>query len=492
MALCDTRSFLEKLKEAGELLVVDQEVDADAEAAAIVAKLNEDGGQAVWFRNVKGTTSGASLAGGLYAGPGLLYYRTRKPWTRIALALNIDPDVTYEDFLFTINDRSQRGQIKPLRLGAGRCKDITSSGDDVDLTRYPFPQVHPTDGGRYGVGTTFVQDPDTRAIHAGAYRWMVLGKDRIVCNLPPNRPISAIFKKYQERGEAMPFAIAFGGSPALQVAAHMGLPATADILGIAGGLCQDPIELVGAENDGLLVPADADLVLEGTFSLTETASEGPYATFIDIGTVSQQPVGTVRVITQQEHPIITFGVDSARGGDLMNLTSLLHAAELMTIAKTATLPVRWIALPTETRLGLCVISSKVPYNGFAFQMTGLIFGSSAWFDKLLIVDYDVNPEQLNLAVNDMLNKANPARAWYRSDADAPATKVAKYPTENGMTAQVYILATWDAQAKREEIGQKIAFESCYPPEIQERVLSRWKKDYGFTHAEPIVYRIVSG
>ncbi|MBI2319010.1 MAG: UbiD family decarboxylase [Betaproteobacteria bacterium] len=69
MALRDTRSFLEKLQEAGELLVVDQEVDADAEAAAIVAKLNEDGGQAVWFRNVKGTTSGASLAGGLYAGP---------------------------------------------------------------------------------------------------------------------------------------------------------------------------------------------------------------------------------------------------------------------------------------------------------------------------------------------------------------------------------------------------------------------------------------
>ncbi len=110
--------------------------------------------------------------------------------------------------------------------------------------------------------------------------------------------------------------------------------------------------------------------------------------------------------------------------------------------------------------------------------------------RKLIVDYDVNPEQLNLAVNDMLNKANPARAWYRSDADAPATRVAKYPIENGMTAQVYILATWDPMAKRDSIGQKIAFESCYPPEVQERVLARWKDDFGFTQ-DPIVYRIVT-
>lgn len=490
MAIRDTRALLARLEEAGELLVIDDEVSSDLEAAAIVARLNEEGGQAVWFRKVKDYPQGYTLAGGLFAGPGLLYIQPRKPWTRIALALGIDPNVTYEDFLFAINDRSQRGQIKPLRLSEGPCKEIVISGNDVDLRRFPIPQVHPADGGRYGTGVMIVQDPDTHAIHLGAYRWMVLDRARLVPHLPADRPISAIFRKYQERNQPMPFAVVFGGNPAIHVAAQMNLPATADILGIAGGLCMDPIELVGAETSELLVPADADVVIEGELSPTETANEGPYANYVDFGTVSEQPVGTVKVITQQHDPIITFGVETARGCDSMNLTSLLHSAELMSIAKTASLPIRWIMLPTEMRLGMCVLSTKVPYNGFAFQMTGLIFGSSNWFDKLLIVDYDVNPEQLNLAVNDMLNKANPARAWYRSDADAPATRVAKYPMENGMTAQVYILATWDASAKRENIGQKIAFETCYPPEIQERVLARWKDDFGFSQ-EPIVYRTVT-
>jgi len=61
----------------------------------------------------------------------------------------------------------------------------------------------------------------------------------------------------------MPFCIALGGDPALIMAALMFVPPGVDESVIAGGLRKDPITLVKAETNDILVPADAEIIIEG-------------------------------------------------------------------------------------------------------------------------------------------------------------------------------------------------------------------------------------
>lgn len=488
MALQTLRRVLNRLQEANELQTVSAPVSSDLKAAAVVARSCELGGPAVHFTSVDGANK-ASLLGGLMAGPGLLYYRERKPWTRLALLMGIDPKCTYEEFLFTLFDRANNASVKPIAVAQGDCQEVVLSGSQADVTRFPFPKVHPGDGGRYGFGTVIIRDPDTGREYWQTTRFMIHGPGRLSLPIQDGSPLAAIAAKYANQKQAMPYALAIGPAPVITLAGLMELPAGSDVASAAGSLGMEPVLLVRATRSDLLIPGDAELVIEGAAPAGETTVEGPYPNFAGFQPAGKGQLLTVTAITHRPHPIIPFWVEAAKGGDAMNVASLVNAAKLYMDCKNTALPVRWVALPTEMRLGMCVVATKVPYNGFVFALTGLLFGNSDWYDKVLVVDYDTNPEELGIAINDMINKANPNKSWLRSDEVAAVSRMAKYPTENGYTSTLYVNATWDPTWKKEWIGIKIAFESCYPREVQQRVLERWHRDLGFTK-EPMVFQRV--
>ncbi len=57
----------------------------------------------------------------------------------------------------------------------------------------------------------------------------------------------------------------------------------------------------------------------------------------------------------------------------------------------------------------------------------------------------------------------------------------------GLTSDFYLDATWPAEWDPAEIPVRLTFETCFPKEIQERVLRRWHSDYGFS-MKPVVRR----
>jgi 4-hydroxy-3-polyprenylbenzoate decarboxylase len=143
------RRFLKRLEDAGELKTIPEETHWSLEASALCAMTNRVGGPAISFPKVKGYPPGYGLAGSLLTGPGTMFYRERTPWGRIAVALGLSKNISYEALMEELLERRQR-TIPPLQVSTGPCKEEIQIGKEVNIFKFPLPYCHDGDGGRYG------------------------------------------------------------------------------------------------------------------------------------------------------------------------------------------------------------------------------------------------------------------------------------------------------------------------------------------------------
>jgi 4-hydroxy-3-polyprenylbenzoate decarboxylase len=95
-----------------------------------------------------------------------------------------------------------------------------------------------------------------------------------------------------------------GAPPVVQYAATANLPWGSDEIEVAGGVLGKPVKLVKAKSIDLLVPADAEIVIEGEIHPGETDLEGPFGEFAGyMGPVAQKPVARITAITHRKDPI---------------------------------------------------------------------------------------------------------------------------------------------------------------------------------------------
>jgi 4-hydroxy-3-polyprenylbenzoate decarboxylase len=145
-------------------------------------------------------------------------------------------------------------------------------------------------------------DPDD--INVGIYRMQVLGQDRAIIRWLPSRGGARHHRLWQQQGREMPVAVAIGADPATILAAVMPLPDGMNEMAFAGVLRRRSSALARAVTVDLPVPAEAEMVLEGTVSASETAPEGPYGDHTGYyNAVEPFPVMTVSAITSRRNPI---------------------------------------------------------------------------------------------------------------------------------------------------------------------------------------------
>ncbi|WP_116652597.1 UbiD family decarboxylase [Pelagibacterium sediminicola] len=147
--------------------------------------------------------------------------------------------------------------------------------------------------------------PDDPAdINVGVYRMQVLGRDRLIVRWLANRGGARHYRLWQARGEDMPIAIAIGADPATILAAVMPLPDGLSELAFSGLLRGARTPLTRGRTVDLPVPAEAEIVLEGRVSATETAPEGPYGDHTGYyNSVEPFPVVTLDAITMRKNPV---------------------------------------------------------------------------------------------------------------------------------------------------------------------------------------------
>ncbi len=272
----DLRSFIRQLQAEApeELVVIEREVDPRFEASAILQHLeNEDRFPAVLFENAKnlyGQTSGFRLLSNLFA--------TRQ---KCAIALDLPRDKWRLETSLEYA-RRVRNPIKPVVVCADEApvKEVVVTGDQVDVGRLPVMTIHEMDNQPYLNKLVVAADPDTGCYNTSHHRMLVKGRDHLGLWSSP-RHLWNYFRRAEERGEPLPIAHVLGHHPGFYLAAEALVPMEADEYDISGGILGEPLRLVPSETfgDRLMVPADAEIIVEAEVLPGVRDAEGPYGEF---------------------------------------------------------------------------------------------------------------------------------------------------------------------------------------------------------------------
>jgi len=346
-----------------------------------------------------------------------------------------------------------------------------------------------------------VKDPETGAQHCGWYRWMVVDERRLALSpqhlTAPFMPLSklgAIQLKRSMANQPTPACIVLGADPAYLLAATLFLPPEADQTAIAGGLRRDPLTLVKAETNDLLVPADAEVVIEGEIPPGEMVMEGPFPQLV--WWTPPMPALSFRVscITHRNNPVFPFSAEGEKHSDALSLISTAVSFELFRFAKvTLGRPVRWAACPPETLLALCVVAMRVMHSGQPGQLARSLHAHplAGWFDKVLVTEEEVDPLDWQAILREWSEKANPTTQWH-SITGPPSFVQRVYSNsderEKVPATRMYITAFTPTWWDKAWIGKRVSFENTFPEHIQQRVLARWK-ELGLP-GEPVVKKPV--
>jgi 4-hydroxy-3-polyprenylbenzoate decarboxylase len=276
----DLREHLELLRNNGLLLTIDEPIDKDSELHPLVrwqyvGGIDEDDRKAFVFTNVtdaRGRKYKFPVVVGAYAGNRRIY----------CLGMQAGPEEVQPRW-----ERATAAPIAPRIVERALCQDVVITGDVLKgegngLDALPIPVSTPGFDSAPTLTATNVitKDPESGIQNHGTYRAGLKAPDRLVVRMATRVGGAGGYRhylKHQQRGDReMPCAIVLGAPPYVAFVAPQKLPIDVDEVGVAGGLAGEPIQVVRGKTVDLLVPAEAEIVIEGFVDVTRLEPEGPF------------------------------------------------------------------------------------------------------------------------------------------------------------------------------------------------------------------------
>ncbi len=274
----DLHEHLERLDAAGLLHTVDAPVNKDTEMHPLVrwqfrGGIPEPERKAFLFTNVtdsRGRRYDVPVVIGALAANAEIY--------RIGMDCPLD----------AIGEKWNHAIANPVPVRAvdrAPCQEQVLTGDDLrgegnGLDALPIPVSTPGfDAGPYFTAATWIsRDPEDGVPNMGVYRGQVKAPDRVAVMMLISLSAGGYFhwKKYKARGEKMPVAIILGCPPVVAFTGPQKLKVGVDELTVAGALAGGPIHVVKAKTVDLVVPAEAEIVVEGLIDTEYLEPEGPF------------------------------------------------------------------------------------------------------------------------------------------------------------------------------------------------------------------------
>ena len=166
----------------------------------------------------------------------------------------------------------------PVPADKAPVKEIVLTGDQCNLLDFAFIKSNPGDSARYvNTGSVFTEDKEL-GMNFGTYRCEIKGPRQLGVNPEEGQTGWKMLMKKIERGEKRcPIAIVMGNDPiGWFISSSVISKGGADELAIAGGFRNKAIDVVKCETNDMLVPANAEMVIEGEVLLDEMLPEGPF------------------------------------------------------------------------------------------------------------------------------------------------------------------------------------------------------------------------
>lgn len=483
MAHYDFREYLDKLEKAGELRRHDGAVDAKFEAGAIIQRLAEQGGPAIHFTQVDGGPEGATLVGGT------MNRGTKFTWAKVAHALEVDPQQTYHSLLEEVVRRMD-ATVKPLQVRTGPCKENLVAAGKVNLEKMLAPWVHGEDGGACmsSWGFTVVQEPGSNYLVWDVLPHMVHGPKQLLSPILATSALGKVFARHKTAGTPMPFAIVLGASPVATLAAafkrQRGGASAADI---AGALQRSPLQMVKCETSELLVPATAEMVIEGVVYSDKTATAKAFPGSFGYTTEEkvEAPIWEVTAISYRNKPILPFATWGVPICEIHLARSLDCDIQLKQEFIKRGTPSNGVYTPPWLAGSVVAVATKVPFAAFSQSIAGIIRATEGTKNVpyVMVCDDDIDVTNPISLFHAMGTKCRPGRDTWKIQNTLGAPDAPYLDAESralGKGVAIILDCTWPLDWDRSiAVPPRVSFDQCYPKELQEKVLAAWTKEYGF-------------
>ncbi|MDP2646696.1 MAG: UbiD family decarboxylase [Desulfobacterales bacterium] len=476
MAFNDHRDFFQVLEREGELARISREVSWDLEVGAIGRRTYERQGPCLLFENIKDYPQGFRISNG-----------TTGTWSRVALALGLPKDTSVRE-IYRVYEEKLEKKLPPNTLTRNNapCKENIMLGDDVNLYKFPSPMIHEGDGGRY-IGTwdaVICKDPITGWTNWGMYRFMVHTKNWLTGWPQSTSQLAMIFKeKYLPKNEPMPIAIVIGADPISHIMATHPFRPQDNEAEHAGGMRGKPMDLVRCETSDLMVPAHAEIVIEGHLMPDKIAPDGPFGEYPGYrsGTMCDGVAVKVSAVTYRNDPILTMIALGTPPDDSSIAASMSAGIAMKQGLLRHGIPVTDVYVPPEGVTHLIIVGVKKGGTEVARRVLDYFTARRVMTNKHIVVDEDVDVFNMAEVLHAFATRCHPgtgiAYEWYegRSNSLTPFYS----PDERSKLKGVSVVfdSTWPPSWPREIIPIKASFKTIYSPEVQEKVVNNWQK-YG--------------
>ncbi len=145
------------------------------------------------------------------------------------------------------------------------------------LEELPILKTWEEDAGRFiTMGQVYTQNLDKTQNNLGMYRLQMSDKNELLIHWQIHKDGANFYHEYKNAGfKKMPVSIAIGGDPLYIWCSQAPLPKGIFELLLYGFIKKTPVKLTPCEN-GIFVPYDSDVVIEGYVDLEEFKIEGPF------------------------------------------------------------------------------------------------------------------------------------------------------------------------------------------------------------------------
>jgi UbiD family decarboxylase len=195
---------------------------------------------------------------------------------------------------------------KPLAVVSnevGLSQEITLAGKQIDTGLLPVPTFFEHDSGPFLTGAIGIsRNPSNNVLNAGYYRVLIIGADQVALSVSPTSDLLRFIQADKKADRSTQVALVVGGPASLAIAAAAKVPADVSELDVAGALDGTHMEVVQATNSDLLVPAEAEFIIEITLDHAECIPN-TMGEFGDLYGSQTAQVATVTAITHRENAL---------------------------------------------------------------------------------------------------------------------------------------------------------------------------------------------
>ncbi len=459
----DLRDFINQLEQQGELKRIQHEVDAYLEITEICDRTLKAEGPALLFENVKGSTMPvlANLFGTarrVAMGMGQNEVAAlREVGKLLAYLKQPEPPKGMKDALEKMPVFKQVLNMTPKVVKNAPCQEIIISKDRVDLTTLPIQTCWPGDiAPLITWGLVITKGPDKERQNLGIYRQQVLANNKVIMRWLSHRGGALDYRDWQQKYPAEPFpvAVALGADPATTLGAVTPVPDTLSEYGFAGLLRGSKTEVVKSGVGELLIPATAEIILEGYLYPGEQAEEGPYGDHTGYYNETETfPVFTIERITHRSNPIYHSTYTGRPPDEPAILGVALNEVFIPILQKQFPEIIDFYLPPEGCSYRFAVVSIKKQYPGHAKRiMMGVwSFLRQFMYTKfVIVVDDDVNTRDWKDVIWAISTRVDPLRDFTLVD-NTPIDYLDFASPVSGLGSKVGIDATnkWKGETNRE-------------------------------------------